>query len=112
MEYQSLPHTINKSTALEQQGEGDRKEMGDKACCSKLPRVKRKTKRKQEVSEWLWGWKGTRSSQVCARESPGRQPRAPWDRQAGKGKPGRVMGRERPRWKTGSREEKPLKMLG
>lgn len=45
MEYQSLSHTIYKSTALEQQGEaGDRKEMGDKAWCSKLPRVKRKRK--------------------------------------------------------------------
>lgn len=76
-----------------------------------------KTKRKQKVSGWV-GWeKASRSSQMAMpRESPARQPgaaRAPrpkgWDRQAGKSKPGRVMGRKRPRWKTGSREEKPFK---
>lgn len=32
-----------------------------------------------------------------------------WARQAGKNKPGRVTGRKRPRWKTGSREEKAFK---
>lgn len=73
--------------------------------------------RKQKVSGCV-GWeKASSSSQMSMpRESPARQPgaaRAPWakgwDRQAGKSKPGRVMGRKRPRWKTGSREEKPFK---
>lgn len=115
MEYQSLSHTINKPTALAQQGEaGDRKEMGDKACCSKLPRDWRGRQNKEEAGgEWLCGMgKGTQEqSGLRARESPARQPRAPRARQAGKSKPGRVIGRERPRWKRGSREEKPLKML-
>lgn len=39
----------------------------------------------------MWDGGGTRSSQGCARESPAR---APWARQAGKGSPGRVKGRE------------------
>lgn len=69
-----------------------------------------KTKRKQEVSGCVGWGKASRSSQSSMpRESPARQPGTVWDRQAGKREPGRVMGRKRPRWKTGGRGEKPFK---
>lgn len=69
-----------------------------------------KTKRKQEVSGCVGWGKASRSSQSSLpRESPARHPgqclgQAGREEQAWKGE-----GRKRPRWKTGSREEKAFK---
>lgn len=72
-----------------------------------------KTKRKQEVSGCVGWGKASRSTQISMpRHSPARQSSLPGpvagtgrrEEQAWKGD-----GRKRPRWKTGSREEKPLK---
>lgn len=96
LEYKSLSHTINKSTALEQQEEaGDRKEMGDKTCCSKLCRVKRK-KKQWGSRRWVAVWDGKRHPAAVRCPCQGRalpgspeQPGLPGPK-AGTGKQGRA----------------------
>lgn len=118
MEHKSLSHTINKPTTLEQQEEaGDRKDMDDKTCCSKLHEEWRGRKNKRGSRRWVAvGWKRHQEqSELRARGEPCQ---AAWGShgsleqrpgQAGKSKPGRRWEERDPDGNQAGREEKPFK---